>query len=301
MDQIKIGKYIADKRKALGLTQVELAEKLGMSNKSVSKWERGVCLPDVSVYEDLCGVLGISLNEFIAGEDLGLEDVVPQSEKNLIDVSQDSVQRRRKLRKIMALLLAVLILLGGIFGWFLYKEGYFLGAHIRPYDPNSAEYKVASMIAAQNSPFLYEYTAPDTCRNVTFTVYEYHKEQLLDEPLTVESNLSDEKSGSLAVVQDIRHGELKLIAASDTGEASGTVENNREIREAMSVSAAWTGIDEILKIEPDKEYPLCAFYSSGGEVSCYPVEMAIPNEKDLDANEYTLLVTVRFGTEETEE
>ena len=50
MDLIKKGKYIADKRKSLGLTQKQVAEKLGMSDKSVSKWERGICLPDVSVY-----------------------------------------------------------------------------------------------------------------------------------------------------------------------------------------------------------------------------------------------------------
>ena len=50
MDLIKIGKYIAGKRKSLGMTQKQLAEKLGMSDKSVSKWERGVCLPDVSLY-----------------------------------------------------------------------------------------------------------------------------------------------------------------------------------------------------------------------------------------------------------
>ena len=68
MDLIKIGKYIASKRKALGLTQVQLAEKLGKSDKSVSKWERGICLPDVSVYMELCQILGISLNEFIAGD-----------------------------------------------------------------------------------------------------------------------------------------------------------------------------------------------------------------------------------------
>ena len=69
MDLIKIGKYIAEKRKALGLTQKQLAEQLGMSDKSVSKWERGICLPDVSVYMELCGILGISMNEFLAGED----------------------------------------------------------------------------------------------------------------------------------------------------------------------------------------------------------------------------------------
>ena len=70
MDFVKIGKYIASKRKSLGMTQKQLAEKLGMSDKSVSKWERGVCLPDVSVYKELCSILGISLNEFLAGEDI---------------------------------------------------------------------------------------------------------------------------------------------------------------------------------------------------------------------------------------
>lgn len=70
MDLIKIGKYIAFKRKEQGLTQKQLAEKLNMSDKSVSKWERGICLPDVSVYLELCKILGISINEFLAGEDI---------------------------------------------------------------------------------------------------------------------------------------------------------------------------------------------------------------------------------------
>ena len=71
MDQIKIGQYIADKRKAQGLTQEQLAQKLSKSQKAVSKWERGVCLPDVSVYTELCDILGITLNEFFSGEDIG--------------------------------------------------------------------------------------------------------------------------------------------------------------------------------------------------------------------------------------
>ena len=75
MDQKKIGNYIAEKRKALGLTQIDLAGRLGMSNKSVSKWERGICLPDVSFYEDLCDTLGISINEFLAGEDIAPQDM----------------------------------------------------------------------------------------------------------------------------------------------------------------------------------------------------------------------------------
>lgn len=75
MDLVKIGKYIASKRKSLGMTQKQLAEKIGMSDKSVSKWERGICLPDVSVYLELCEILGISLNEFLAGEDIERDNI----------------------------------------------------------------------------------------------------------------------------------------------------------------------------------------------------------------------------------
>ncbi len=87
MDQTKIGKYIAEKRKALGLTQMELADKLGMSNKSVSKWERGVCLPDVSLYSELCTILGISVSEFLAGEDIEPEKIAIWSEETIISVT----------------------------------------------------------------------------------------------------------------------------------------------------------------------------------------------------------------------
>ena len=106
MDQVKIGKYIADKRKAMGLTQVELADKLGMSNKSVSKWERGVCLPDVSLYSELCGILGVSINEFLSGEDIEPENILQKSEETIISVTKDSKIRNRKL-KIASILLGI--------------------------------------------------------------------------------------------------------------------------------------------------------------------------------------------------
>ena len=100
MDLIKIGKYIAGKRKELGMTQKQLAEKLGMSDKSVSKWERGVCLPDVSVYSDLCLILGISINEFLAGEDIAQENIERKSEENIIGVATDSKHKQRRLKAV---------------------------------------------------------------------------------------------------------------------------------------------------------------------------------------------------------
>ena len=88
MDLIKIGKYIAFKRKEQGLTQKQLAEKLNMSDKSVSKWERGICLPDVSVYLELCKILDISINEFLAGEDIPKETIEQKAEENIIQLQK---------------------------------------------------------------------------------------------------------------------------------------------------------------------------------------------------------------------
>ena len=67
MDLIKIGKYIAGKKEELGLTQKQVAEKLGIGDKSVSNGSSGVCLPDLSVYFEQCQILGININEFLAG------------------------------------------------------------------------------------------------------------------------------------------------------------------------------------------------------------------------------------------
>ena len=84
MDLIKIGKYIAFKRKEQDLTQKQLAEKLNMSDKSVSKWERGICLPDVSVYLELCKILDISINEFLAGAKIYLKKQLNKKQKKIL-------------------------------------------------------------------------------------------------------------------------------------------------------------------------------------------------------------------------
>lgn len=74
MNQEKIGRFIAENRKEKKLTQEGLAEKLGITNKSVSKWENGNCLPDSSLFKPLCQILDISINELFAGKKLNDED-----------------------------------------------------------------------------------------------------------------------------------------------------------------------------------------------------------------------------------
>lgn len=90
MNQEKIGKLIAECRKEKKMTQVELASKLSVTDKSVSKWENGKCLPDVSLYKDLCNILGITLNEFFAGEKIKEEKFKEQADINLFNALENS-------------------------------------------------------------------------------------------------------------------------------------------------------------------------------------------------------------------
>lgn len=90
MDNVKIGKLIADCRKAKKLTQKELADKLGVTDKSVSKWENGNCLPDVSLYMELCEILGITLNEFFLGDRIGDDEFKKKADYNLLNVLENS-------------------------------------------------------------------------------------------------------------------------------------------------------------------------------------------------------------------
>lgn len=74
MDQTAVGKFIAECRKGRNMTQAQLAGLLRVTGKSVSKWENGKCLPDASLYEPLCGILGITIGELFAGQRLGADE-----------------------------------------------------------------------------------------------------------------------------------------------------------------------------------------------------------------------------------
>ena len=88
MDQVKIGKFIARQRKLKDLTQEELAEELGISKNAVSKWERGLCLMDMSLLKPLSEILGVTINEILAGEIIEEKDLTQKSEENIIKLTE---------------------------------------------------------------------------------------------------------------------------------------------------------------------------------------------------------------------
>ena len=105
MDQIKIGEFIASLRKEQGLTQAQLAEMLGITDRAVSKWERGRSLPDSSIMLELCEILKINVNELLSGERIDNMDSYNKNlEKNLIEMTKQKEESDKKLLKTESIL-----------------------------------------------------------------------------------------------------------------------------------------------------------------------------------------------------
>lgn len=110
MNQQATGKFIAQKRKEKNLTQEQLAEKLGVSNKTISKWETGKCMPDYSVVKSLCEELGITVAELMDGECAGERSVRGYDDEQIMDL----LKRTQDLEKQKNLLYGVILIVMGI-------------------------------------------------------------------------------------------------------------------------------------------------------------------------------------------
>ena len=99
MNQEKIGKFIAEKRKERNLTQEQLAEKLGVTNRSISNWENGKNMPDLSLFKPLCNELNISINELMSGEIIDNKNYINVLEENIVDMVSDLEDKKKKRKK----------------------------------------------------------------------------------------------------------------------------------------------------------------------------------------------------------
>ena len=105
MDLIKIGRFIADCRKEKKITQEQLAEKLYITDRAVSKWERGLSLPDADKMLELCNILGISVNELLNGEKIMKEDYEKKTEELLVELAKKEEEKDKQLFANMWVLL----------------------------------------------------------------------------------------------------------------------------------------------------------------------------------------------------
>ena len=112
MDQIKIGKFISSCRKEQGMTQAALAEKLGISDRAVSKWETGKSMPDSGIMLELCELLGINVNELLSGERIMTEVYDKRAEENLLEMRRQIEEKNRQLLRTEYLIVIPAVVLG---------------------------------------------------------------------------------------------------------------------------------------------------------------------------------------------
>lgn len=100
MDQEKIGRFIQEKRKDKKLTQSDLAEKLNITDRAISKWENGVCLPDAGTMPELCKILNISINDLFSGEIVDMKDNEKKLEENLLEMAKLKEEKDKQLLRL---------------------------------------------------------------------------------------------------------------------------------------------------------------------------------------------------------
>lgn len=139
MDQIKIGRFIADCRKKQNLTQMQLAEKLSITDRAVSKWETGKGMPDSSVMLELCGILRITVNDLLSGEVVTMENYNKELESNLLEMVRQKEEADKRLLKLEIVLgiIAVLpliaaVVIASIVPMEEWKSGLYVGLGLLP-------------------------------------------------------------------------------------------------------------------------------------------------------------------------
>ena len=297
MDLVKIGKYIAGKRKALGMTQKQLAEKLNMSDKSVSKWERGICLPDVSVYMELCEILGISINEFLAGEDIDAENVEKKSEDNIIQVTKDSKKKQKNLKSILAVVTTFAVIMVLVLGAVFVHKVMQPKNYITAVDRTSAEMKTAELLSGADGAYLFNFYAKEEYKTLTIYLSEYQAGELINKSKVADldyDGIESAKRGVVAVIPDFELFRVKLIIADDYSKCSTDfpILENVENREYYGRSA--TQVEGEVPIQRDTEQGLMALIYGEGGLETIPVkEMEQGNFREK--NDYVYYLSFRFG------
>lgn len=295
MDLIKIGKYIAFKRKEQDLTQKQLAEKLNMSDKSVSKWERGICLPDVTVYLELCKILDISINEFLAGEDIPKETIEQKAEENIIQITKDNKNKQKYLKKIIRLLIIMLVVFIFITSIFIYKKLTQPQNYIEPYLEKSTEMQMANMLS--NHPgdiLLFHYNSKKDFDSLTMYLTQYQKGKKISdkEICTFYNNPSKGiNTGNIALVVDYEASTLKIIDAFEDGYY---IAEGISFLENISHYDVWdyNQIEEKTSIKYGKKQMLVALSYGKNHVTSLPIKELETNKKIK--NDYTCILSIKF-------
>lgn len=295
MDLVKIGQYIAGKRKTLGLTQKQLAEKLGVSDKSISKWERGVCLPDVSLYAELCAALGIGINEFLSGEDIAETDLPRRAEENILQTAADGKRRRKRLLWIVGALLVLSLAALSVIGVYLFRANWPENV-IRPVEKESTEMQTIKLLAGLDGAYMYRYTASDDFLSlrVYLTTYHFGKQVSKKNWAVVGyQDIGSPKEGTILIVPDFENFQVKLILAGGGSKLSTSFPILEGVEKRKYFARAGVSMEDEAPITFDAEQPLLVLNYSGSGLRVGSIQEFVDGNVS-PINDYAYYISLEF-------
>lgn len=247
----------------------------------------------------LCEILGISLNEFIAGEDIELAEVVQKSEENLIQVTEDGEHRKRKLKKIIVLLAVFGSVMAGILIYLLTFKNQPKVNYIEPLAQDSTEMNIAGMLSDADGAFLYDYAVDKEIKGISFELDVYKKGVLESESSLGTISWSELeqislRNGMIAVIPDFQNFKVKLIVAGEGTKFSTEFNILEDVQGRNYYGRSAKSIDEgKITIQPGKEIGILALYYAKNALSVTPFS-DIENENVDSCNDEVYYLTVKF-------
>ena len=293
---MRINEIIKERRLAKGFTQEQIANYLGVTAPAVNKWEKGVCLPDVSVYKELCSILGISLNEFLAGEDIAQENIIQKSETNIIEVIRDNINKQKCLKVMKCILVFIFICVVSVIGFTIYRlkkpQNY-----ISPVAKDSIEMQTAELLAGSDGLFVYKFITTDKYKKLKLHIYRYESGKLSDQD-KVEMGFEDigsPKSGEIVMVPDFDNYVYKLIISGDGNKLSTEIPILENVEDREYYGRTATEIKNVVDIKYNEQQPLIAFVYDNNEMSVPTLDDFINSQIDfLSKNDYVYYVAFEF-------
>lgn len=175
---------------------------------------------------ELCDILGISINEFLAGEDIDEKNMVKKSEDNLIQVTKDSKYKQKNLKSIIVGLIVITMAAVALLGVILYRHLSQPQDYITPVDRDSAEMKTAELLSGVDGAFLFRYSTRNEFQTLNVYMYQYHAGKLVTKEKAAElayEGIASASEGMIVLVPDFEEFTVKLIVTDDHAKYSTAI------------------------------------------------------------------------------
>lgn len=253
-------------------------------------------MPDVSVYLELCEILGISLNEFLAGEDIETANVEKKSEDTLIQITRDSSCKQRYLKRIIVALLIAVGVFAITFGIIVGNKLRQPQNYIEAVDPESVEMKTAELMSGIDGTMMFRYHSKDTFKTLFIYLSEYQSGKRVSHKKVLELSYEDAKSvknGSIVITPDFDHFTTKLIAADEYSKYMTETPILEGVANREYYGRSATSIENKSTIEYGTEQGLAALIYGEQGVSSLPIQDITGEYIDTD-NEYMYYYSAEF-------